>query len=121
MSVESRHSIFKSFQFAFEGISVAFSKGRNFKIQLGIGVFTIIFGLILNLSVVELLDITLTIAIVLILELLNTAIESIVDMVSPEIQPKAKIAKDVSAAAVLIASIAAVAVGAFIFLPKIFG
>jgi diacylglycerol kinase len=56
---------------------------------------------------------------VLILELINTAIEAIVDMVSPEIQEKAKIAKDVSAGAVLVASIAAVFIGGLIFLPKI--
>ena len=50
---------------------------------------------------------------------MNTAIEAIVDIVSPEIQPRAKIAKDVAAASVLVASIAAVFIGAFLFLPKI--
>lgn len=98
---------------------VALKKGRNFRIQVGIGTLAIIAGLILKLSRIEWLDLTLIMSIVLILELLNTAVESIVDIVSPEIQPKAKIAKDVSAAAVLIASTASIAVGAFIFLPKI--
>jgi diacylglycerol kinase len=121
MKVESRHSLFKSFQFAFEGVRVAIEKGRNFRIQIGLGILACIFGLILGLTITEWLDLTLIIAIVLILELLNTAVESIVDMVSPEIQPKAKIAKDVAAAAVLIASAASLAIGAFIFLPKIFG
>jgi diacylglycerol kinase len=53
------------------------------------------------------------------LELINTSIEEIVNIVSPEIKPEAKIAKDVAAASVLIASIASVLIAAFLFLPKI--
>lgn len=113
------HSLFKSFKFAFTGITTEFRKGRNFRIQIVAAIAAIVLGLILKISNFEWLDLTLVIASVLILELINTAIEQIVDMVSPEIQEKAKIAKDVSAGAVLIASIAAVFIGAFLFLPKI--
>jgi diacylglycerol kinase len=113
------HSLFKSFKFAFDGITTEFKKGRNFRIQIFAAIAAIVLGFILKISTFEWLDLTLVIASVLILELINTAIEQIVDMVSPEIQEKAKIAKDVSAGAVLVASIAAVFIGAFLFLPKI--
>lgn len=109
----------KSFKFAFEGIKTEFRKGRNFRIQISLGVVATVLGIIYKIPSYEWLDLVLVIASVLILELINTAIEAIVDMVSPEIQEKAKIAKDVSAGAVLIASVAAVFVGAFLFLPKI--
>ena len=82
------------------------------------GIAAVILGVILKISPSEWFDIILIIAFVLILELINTALESIVDIASPEIQEKAKIAKDVSAGAVLVASLAAASIGAIIFLPK---
>lgn len=84
------------------------------------GVAATILGIVLKISVSEWFNLIVVIAFVLILELINTAVEAMVDMISPEIQEKAKIAKDVSAGAVLISSIAAFLVGAIIFLPKIF-
>ena len=94
-------------------------KGRNFRIQAGLGLVALTLGLVLKLSSYEFVDLILIISLVLILELLNTAIESIVDLVSPEIRAEAKVAKDVSAAAVLIASIGSILIAAFIFLPKL--
>lgn len=117
--MESKHSLFISFKFAFEGLQTAFMKGRNFRIQVSLGVLAVILGAIFKINDFEWVDLVLIIASVLILELLNTAIESIVDIVSPEIQPKAKVAKDVAAGAVLIASIAAVFIGFFLFAPRI--
>lgn len=117
--MEAKHSLFKSFKFAFEGLEVAIKKGRNFRIQLILGMMAVLLGLILGLRLSEWLSLILIIAFVLILELINTAIESIVDIVSPQIQEKAKIAKDVSAAAVLIASIGAVVIGGLLFIPKL--
>lgn len=121
MGVESKHSIFKSFQFAFDGFRTAFTKGRNFRTQISLFLITIIFGVVFRIETAEWLDIFLIAGIVLILELVNTSLESIVDIVSPEVHPKAKIAKDVAAAAVLIASFISVLIAAFIFLPKILG
>ena len=118
--MESKHSIFKSFQFAFSGLETAFRKGRNFRIQIFLGIASIILGVILGISSFEWLSLILIAASVLVLELINTAIESIVNIVSPEIQNEAKIAKDVSAASVLVASIAAVFIGIVIFIPKFF-
>jgi diacylglycerol kinase len=118
--MERKHSLFKSFKFAFDGIKTEFKKGRNFRIQILLGFLAIAFGIILKITLPEWLSLILVIASVLILELVNTAVESIVDMISPEIQEKAKIAKDVSAGAVLVASIAALFIGAVLFIPKIF-
>jgi undecaprenol kinase len=117
--MERKHSLLKSFGFAFEGIKTEFKRGRNFRIQILAGFLAVGFGIVLKITPPEWFSLILVIASVLILELVNTAVEAIVDMISPEIQEKAKIAKDVSAGAVLVASIAAVFVGAFLFLPKI--
>jgi diacylglycerol kinase len=117
--MESRHSLLKSFGFAFEGLKAAVSRGRNFRIQLAIGALAAILGAILKLSSAEWLDLVIIITVVLILELVNTSIEALVDLVSPEIREKAKLAKDVAAATVLIASIGSVVIGVLLFLPKL--
>lgn len=78
-----------------------------------------ILGIVVKLSVLEWLVLCFTIVFVLILELLNTAMEAIVDMVSPEIQEKAKVAKDVTAAAVLMGALYSLVVLIVLFLPKI--
>lgn len=109
----------KSFVYAFEGIREAIKSEPNFRFHLIVAVLAIILGKALNLHDFEWLILVITILLVLILELINTAIEAIVDLVSPEYNRKAKIAKDVSAAAVLFGVIAAVCVGAFLFLPKV--
>jgi len=118
--MESRHSLLKSFGFAFEGLRAAVLRGRNFRIQLTIGAFAVVLGIILKLGFAEWLDLVIIITIVLILELVNTSIEALVDLVSPEIREKAKLAKDVAAATVLIASIGSVIIGVLLFLPKVF-
>ncbi len=117
--MKSKHSLIRSFKFAFDGIFSEFKKGRNFRIQIFLGATAVVLGVILKITPPEWFSLILVIASVLILELVNTAIESMVDMISPEIQEKARIAKDVSAGAVLVASIAAAIVGAFLFIPKI--
>lgn len=116
---ESKHSLAESFKFAFEGLRAAILKGRNFRIQLSFGVAAIILGIILKLKPNEWLDLVIIITFVLILEIMNTAIEALVNLVSPEFKEKAKIAKDVAAAAVLAASIGSLIIGALLFLPKI--
>ncbi len=117
--LEAKHPLTKSFKFAFDGIKVAVERGRNFRIQVGFAILAIILGFWLNISSDEWIDIFLIVNLVLILELINTSLESIVDMVSPEIHEKAKIAKDVAAAAVLISSFTSLAIGTVVFLPKI--
>jgi undecaprenol kinase len=117
--MESKHSLFKSFGFAFTGLKTAIVRGRNFKIQLFVGALAVALGVILKLDYAGWLDLVIVISLVLILELINTSLEAIVDLVSPEIRESAKVAKDVAAATVLIASIASVVIGVLLFLPRI--
>ncbi|MGV0026699.1 diacylglycerol kinase family protein [Phormidesmis priestleyi] len=114
-------SLWTSFRYAWMGISYAFQTQRNFKIHVIVGGVAIGLGVFLHLSVVELAVIGLTIGAVLAMELLNTAIESVVDLtVKQSYHDLAKIAKDCAAAAVLVSSIAALLVAGFLLLPRLF-
>lgn len=111
--------IVKSFKFAADGIKEAFQSEKNMKVHFLLMILVIILGLVLKLSLVEWAILIITIGLVLISEFINTSLEQIVDIVSPEKQEKAKIAKDVAAAGVLVSAIVAVLIGVFLFLPKI--
>nr|WP_068892433.1 diacylglycerol kinase family protein [Pedobacter panaciterrae] len=110
----------KGFGYAFSGIIYAFKTQLNFKFHIVALLLTAIAGWYFTLSVHEWLWIVAAAAIVLITELLNTAIEVLVDLISPNFNPKAKIIKDVAAASVLIAAIGSAIIGLIIFIPKIF-
>lgn len=113
------HPIIKSFPFAFQGLKTALKDEPNFKIHLTFALIAIILGFLLKLTGLEWLLLITTIAFVIIMELVNTSLESIVNLVSPEIKDAARKAKDVGAAAVLVSAIFSVAVGLLLFLPKI--
>ena len=110
----------KGFGFAFKGLIYAFKTQLNFRIHTLLAVVILCLGWYYNLDSTEWLWILSTISLVLIVELINTAIEVLTDLVSPVYHPKAGIVKDVSAAAVLIAAFFAIAVGLIILIPKIF-
>lgn len=113
-------SLLTSFRYAWAGISYAFQTQRNFRIHTFLGLFAIGLGLFLQVSAAEIAVIGLTIGAVLAMELLNTAIESVVDLtVKQTYHELAKIAKDCSAAAVLISALAAVGVAGSLLLPKL--
>ena len=111
--------LINSFKYAIEGFISSFKTERNMKIHILAMAIVITIGFYLKLNIIEWCFITFAIALVIGAELFNTAIETIVDMVSPEKNAKAKLAKDISAAAVLAFSIGAVVIGALIFIPKI--
>ena len=117
MSVNN--NIFTSFKYAINGIKTATKKEPNFRTHLIVALATLITAYIVGFTTPEWLLLAFTISLVFILEFINTALESIVDLVSPEISPKARVAKDVSAAAVLLSAILAVIVGAVLFIPKV--
>lgn len=117
--MSKKRSLSSSFYYAFEGIKEAFKNEPNFRIHSILGLIALSLAYILNFKKEEWIILFFTIAFVLILELINTSLEAIVDLVSPNIRAKAKVAKDVSAAAVFISSILALLVGAILFLPKI--
>lgn len=112
-------SVFRSFKYAIQGIIHAVKRERNLQIHFVISIMVISLGIVLNLSNVEWIFIVLAIGGMLSLELLNTAIERVVDLVTAEYHPLAKQAKDAAAGAVFIYAILSVIVGVIIFLPKI--
>jgi diacylglycerol kinase (ATP) len=114
-------SLLISFKYAWAGLKYAFITQRNFRIHTVIGTLAISLGVFLHVKPVELSVIGITIALVLALELLNTAIESVVDLtVKQSYHELAKIAKDCAAGAVLISAIAAVFVAGSLLLPPLF-
>jgi diacylglycerol kinase len=114
-----RHGLMASFGFAFAGIAYLFRTQRNARIHLVISAIVCLLAAWLRVTRVEWAILVLTIASVLILEGLNTALEAVVDLATPQIHPLAKIAKDVMAGMVLIAAIAAVIVGLLILGPPL--
>jgi len=113
------HSTVKSFRYAFSGLNTALKNEPNFRIHVVFAILALTFGIFLKLNSLEWLFLTFTIFYVLTLELLNTVLESIVNIANPEINPYAKIAKDVAAACVLLAAFMSIIVGIALFLPKI--
>lgn len=113
------HEFPESFSYAFSGIKTALKNEPNFRIQAVFALVAIALGIFVNLSGIEWTILALTIFLVLILELINTSLEALVDLISPEFHEKAKVAKDVSAAAVLFSAIFSVIVALIIFLPKL--
>ncbi|MGE7836946.1 diacylglycerol kinase family protein [Viridibacillus arvi] len=107
----------KSFQYAFQGIVYAFRE-QNFRFHLLAAIIAIIAGLLTGLSQTEWLVIIIVIAIMLTLEMINTAIERVVDLTTSEIHPLAKQSKDLAAGAVLVFACASAIIGILIFLPK---
>lgn len=117
--MKKEKNIINSFKYAFEGIFTSLKTEKNMKVHFIIMILVIILGIILKISKIEWIICIILFGFVISLELINTAIENTVDLITTEINPKAKIAKDVSAGAVLVAAITAVIVGLIIFVPKI--
>lgn len=117
----SIHGRLKSFVFAFNGLKVFFKTQYNSYIHLVAAVFVVILGFILKVNRYECCLLILSIGFVFVAEVLNTSIEFLTDLVSPEYNELAKKVKDVAAAGVLLSAIVSVIIGAIIFIPKIIG
>ncbi|HMO41300.1 MAG TPA: diacylglycerol kinase family protein [Saprospiraceae bacterium] len=109
----------KSFKYAFAGISDMIQNQPNIRIHLLAAACAIGIGIFFGLSPVEWCMLSLTIALMLAAEAFNTALEYLTDLVSPEYHPLAGKVKDAAAAGVLLAAIGAIAVGGWLFLPRI--
>lgn len=118
MAGRKKAPLYKSFGYAFEGIFTCIRNERNMKIHCTAAVLVVIAGLILGLSVTEWCICLGLFGLVMALELVNTAVESVVDLVTEERKPLAKVAKDTAAGAVLIAAIMAAVIGLIIFVPR---
>ena len=109
----------RGFGYAFSGLWHAVKTQLNFRVHLVCAVIAVLLGYALHISTTEWLWISLCIGMVLLTELINTAIELLVDLVSPEYNEKAGRVKDMCAAAVLVTAITALVIGLVIFVPKI--
>ena len=109
-----------SFQYAAKGIEYAWKSQRNFRIHTFIGLVVLSFAIWLELPLIHLAIIANTIGVVLILELINTSIEAVVDLsIGRRFHPLARIAKDCAAASVLIGSMTALIIASLLILPSI--
>ena len=114
-------NLLNSFAFAFKGIARAIRDERSIRLQLLAAIGVVAFGAVVGLSAVEWALVALCCGGVLGAELLNTAIEYVVDLVSPEWRELAGRAKDAAAGGVLVVSLAAAIVGLVVFVPKLVG
>lgn len=105
----------RNFRYAYEGIQYALSSQRHMKFHFTVSVFVLLFAMLLRLSKLDILFILASITLVIVMEMINTAVEKTVDLAMPDRHPLAKIAKDVAAGAVLVTAVFAVAVGAIVF------
>jgi diacylglycerol kinase len=116
---KSLYRSFKSFSYAWKGLKNAYISQSNFRIQIFVTFPVFILAFILNFNTIEWLILIVVVTVVLITELINTAIEIVTDHLFPGFHETAGKIKDISAAAVLIAAIAAIIAGILLFLPKI--
>jgi diacylglycerol kinase len=112
--------VIKSFGWAFNGLKDCILHEKNFRIQYVIALLVVIAGIFFSISTVEWMIILICFAMVLSFEIINSAIEKLCDLVSPEFNLTIKKVKDMSASAVLLAAIISFIVGCIIFLPRIF-
>ncbi|PEC51169.1 diacylglycerol kinase family protein [Gottfriedia acidiceleris] len=114
---KKRAPLLKSFGFAFSGIYKVIKDERNIKIHLFATFISIGLAFYLHISRIDWLILLLIITSVISLELVNSSIEAVVDLASPNKHPLAKKAKDVAAGAVLVAAIVSIIIGALLFFP----
>lgn len=117
MKKNRKNPLYESFGYAFEGIWTGIRKERNMKIHCLAIIFVMLAGTLFHITATEWCICLLLFALVAALELVNTAVEAVVDLVTEEKKPLAKIAKDTAAGAVLFAAIVSVIIGCIIFLP----
>jgi len=109
----------RSFGYAGRGIRIVFGTEANMKIHIVIAVLVIVCGLGFSISLIEWMLCLLCVGLVFSAEMMNTAIENVVDLASPNLHPLAGKAKDIASGAVLICAIISVIIGLLIFIPKV--
>jgi len=119
--VSSRRTpgVLDSFNYAFEGIIHVLRTQRNMRIHFVVAFLVLVAALVVNVTKLELIALVISITFVLIAEMLNTGIEAAIDIATTSFDPMAKLAKDIAAGAVLIASVNAVMVGYLVFAGKV--
>ena len=117
--VNKSKNVISSFKYAFQGMFSALKTERNLKIHVTIMILVIIAGIVLKISKIEWIICIILFGLVIGGEMFNSAIETVVDIAMPDINPKAKFAKDAAAGAVLVFEIASAIIGFMIFGPKL--
>jgi len=115
------HGLFESFELAVKGIVYLFLYHRNMRIIFMLGLTAFLLGIHYELNGIELAALCITITLVFMAEIFNTAIEMFMDMVTSRYHIRIKLVKDIAAAVVLLTSFNAVAVGVILFARKMFG
>lgn len=113
-----KNTLLKSFNHAFQGLVHAVRFQRNMRIHFAVAFLVLLGSLFFNVTRIELIVVVATICLVLITEMINSAVEAVVDIITDEFDPRAKIAKDVAAGAVLIAAVNSLVVGYLVFADK---
>lgn len=108
-----------SFKYPISGFRYAYRNEQNLMVDISVAVLVVVLGFLFKISVTEWAILSLTVGLVICLELVNTAIEATVDLVTEKYHPLAKVAKDTSAAAVLVLAVVSIIEGLIIFLPKL--
>jgi undecaprenol kinase/diacylglycerol kinase (ATP) len=114
-----RGNFWQGFVHAFAGVGYAIRTQRNMRVHLACAALAIILGVFFHISLLDFALLAIVIGAVLVMEMLNTVTEAIVDMVTQSYHPLAKVAKDVAAGAVLVSAIFAVIVGVLVFAPHL--
>ena len=119
MTVRRSPTVFDSFNYSFEGIIHVLRTQRNMRIHFAVAFVVLVLALIVDVTKLELIALLISVTFVLIAEMLNTAVEAAIDIATTSFDPMAKLAKDIAAGAVLIASANAVIVGYLVFAGKV--
>jgi len=111
--------LFKSFKYAFRGLKYVIKNEQNFQIEILGAILVVILMVVFPTRALEKIALFIVIFAVLVIELINTIFERVVDILKPRVHPYAQLVKDIMAAAVLLSSIGAIIVGVIIFYPYI--
>lgn len=113
------HSLLKSFNYAIEGVIHVLRRERNMRVHFALATVILVLAFAYDVTKVELMILLVAISFVLIAEMVNTAVEEMIDVATTGYDPRAKIAKDVAAGAVLVASVVAATIGYLVFVDRI--
>jgi diacylglycerol kinase (ATP) len=113
------HSLLVSFNYAIEGVIHVLRRERNMRVHFALATVVLVLAFTYDVTKVELMALLIAISFVLVAEMVNTAVEEMIDVATDEYDPRAKVAKDVAAGSVLIASVSAATVGYLVFVDRI--
>jgi diacylglycerol kinase (ATP) len=119
VSARRSPTIFDSFNYAFEGLIHVLRTQRNMRVHFAVAVIVLVVAIAVGVTKIELIALLIAITFVLVAEMINTAVEGAIDVATSSFDPMAKLAKDIAAGAVLLATINAVAVGYLVFSGKV--